>query len=45
MNGWIKKSAKTGNRFLSLSFKLKQPKTATKQPAFEDRQADDGIPF
>ena len=45
VNGWIKKSAKTGNRFLSLAFKLKQPKTATKQPAFEDRQADDQIPF
>lgn len=44
VNGWIKKSAKTGNRFLSLAFKLKQPKAA-KQAAFEDRQADDGIPF
>lgn len=45
VNGWIKKSAKTGNRFLSLAFKLKQPKAAPKQPAFEDNFADDTIPF
>lgn len=44
VNGWIKKSAKTGNRFLSLAFKVKQSKAA-KQPAFEDRLADDIIPF
>lgn len=45
VNGWIKKSAKTGNRFLSLAFKVKQPKVA-KQNSFEDRMADDGnIPF
>lgn len=48
VNGWIKKSEKTGKRFLSISFKPKdaaKSKPAPKQPAFEDRSADDGILF
>jgi hypothetical protein len=46
VNGWLKKSERTGKRFLSISFKPKEAaKAKPKQPAFEDSMADDGIPF
>ncbi len=48
MNAWLKKD-KNGNTFMSFAFKPKKlPAGQTKQPAFEDRKADDfadQIPF
>lgn len=48
MNAWLKKD-KNGNTFMSFAFKPKKlPAEQTKQPAFEDRKADDfadQIPF
>lgn len=47
MNAWLKDGAK--GKFMSFSFKPKKlPAEQTKQPAFEDRKADDfadQIPF
>lgn len=43
INAWLKEG--TNGKFFSFSFRPKEAKTATKQPAFEDRLADDQIPF
>lgn len=44
MNAWLKDGAK--GKFMSFSFKPKKlPADYGKQPAFEDRMADDTIPF
>ena len=44
MNAWLKDGAK--GKFMSFSFKPKKlPAEYGKQPAFEDRMADDTIPF
>lgn len=45
MNAWLKKD-KNGNTFMSFAFKPKKlPGKPKKQPAFEDKFADDTIPF
>lgn len=44
MNAWLKDGAK--GKFMSFSFKPKKlPSEPKPQPAFEDRMADDTIPF
>ena len=44
MNAWLKDGAR--GKFMSFSFKPKKlPADYGKQPAFEDRMADDTIPF
>lgn len=45
MNAWLKKD-KNGNTFMSFAFKPKKlPSEPKPQPAFEDKFADDTIPF
>ena len=44
INAWLKEG--NGKKFFSFSFKPKEAKPApAKQPAFEDRLADDQTPF
>lgn len=44
INAWLKEGPK--GKYFSFSFKPKEARRpATKQPAFEDRLADDVIPF
>ncbi len=43
ISAWLKEA--NGKKFYSFAFKPKDAKPAAKQPAFEDRLADDQIPF
>lgn len=47
ISAWIKRSQKTGDAYMSLSFEPKQgaPKKATRAPVMDESDPNDDIPF